>query len=153
MRFPTDSSKKKKRYSLYECPTCLEHKEFQVSDVKSGNTTGCKSCQGKKQFTKHGGTGTKLFNVWRDIQQRCYNKNHKSYRYYGAKGVTMCDKWRHDYATFRDWSTLNGYSEGLEIDKDEICNRMGIVPKIYSPSTCIWMTKLENSKVKRRVDG
>lgn len=38
--------------------------------------------------------------VWRRIQDRCYNPEHKSYRWYGAKGITVHQPWRDSFEAF-----------------------------------------------------
>lgn len=30
---------------------------------------------------------------WRDILQRCHNPNHHAYKYYGGRGIKVCDRW------------------------------------------------------------
>ena len=131
------------RWGLYECPSCLKEVEFRTPSVKSGNTTQCKSCKTIKQNTTHGDSGTRLFNIWNHLRYRCSVKSNKNYKWYGAKGVYVCDEWN-DYNKFKEWSLANGYDDAKELDKDIICNRDNIEPKYYSPETCIWVTRLEN---------
>ena len=40
----------------------------------------------------------------------------------------------------------SGFKEELELDKDILCEKLNIYPKIYSPETCMWITKRENIK-------
>ena len=37
---------------------------------------------------------SKVYKLWQNIKSRCYNNKHNSYKYYGAKGVKMCDEWK-----------------------------------------------------------
>lgn len=78
---------------------------------------------------------TKLYEVWKTIKQRCYNKNNISYKNYGGRGITICDEWLKDYSSFYNWSMQNGYKEGLTIDQ---INNNGN----YEPSNCRWTTRL-----------
>ena len=80
------------------------------------------------------------------IINRCYNVNAKDYSRYGGKGVVMCQEWLDSFNLFKSWCLTNGYSKELEIDKDILCDKLGVYPKVYSPSTCMWITKSENSK-------
>lgn len=66
---------------------------------------------------KHGLCGTKLYNVWLTMKQRCYNSNDRHYQWYGAKGVKVCDQWKDDPAAFVKWCEDNGYKDGLTIDR------------------------------------
>ena len=85
--------------------------------------------------------------VWCGMKGRCYGVNNSAYRYYGLKGVTVCDEWINDFEAFEKWAFANGWKKGLHIDKDLICERDGISPKIYSPQTCIIVSKGVNSNI------
>lgn len=43
------------------------------------------------------------------MKARCYNPKQCDYRWYGAKGVKICDKWLEDSDEFVKWSLLCGY--------------------------------------------
>lgn len=73
-----------------------------------------------------------LKDVWRDIKQRCYNKNNKLYSSYGAKGICLCDEWL-DYKTFEKWCLDNDWKKGLQIDRIDNSG-------IYKPSNCQFLT-------------
>jgi len=128
--------------ALVKC-NCGKESEVSQANLISGKSKRCTTCGSRVSATIHGGKGTKLYSIWKGIRNRCNNKNHGDYKYYGAKGVTMCDEWD-DFASFRDWSYDNGYRHGLQLDKDIICERDMISPKVYSPSTCLWVTASEN---------
>ena len=80
------------------------------------------------------------------IIDRCYNPKAKSYSNYGMMGVTVCEEWLNSPKAFVDWSLANGFKQELVIDKDILCDELAISPKVYSPSTCKWITASENSK-------
>jgi len=128
---------------IYECSECKEHVERMASHVKASKTSLCKSCIMKNTMTKHGDFGTRLYSIWSNMIQRCTNKKNKEFKWYGGNGVTIFDEW-FKYENFRNWSLQNGYSEDLVLDKDILCDELKIYPKIYSPSTCMWITSLEN---------
>lgn len=100
----------------------------------------------KNPHFKHGGKGTKLYEVWYTMRARCNRKSSNGYARYGARGITVCEEWS-DFVRFRDWSIENGYREGLMIDR--IDNNGN-----YEPLNCRWATAMEqnnNTSVTRMI--
>ena len=89
----------------------------------------------------HGMSKTRIYKTWSGMKKRCCNKNDKSYSRYGAKGISVCDEWMHDFMSFYNWSIENGYADGLSIDR--IDNSKG-----YSPENCRWITLQEQARNK-----
>ena len=40
------------------------------------------------------------YSAWQGMKERCYNTNKKEYKYYGARGIKVCDKWKDDFQAF-----------------------------------------------------
>lgn len=79
----------------------------------------------------------RLYVCWADMKSRCNNPNEKSYKYYGGRGIKVCDEWN-DYEPFAKWAYENGYDESLtymECSLDRIDNDKG-----YSPDNCRWVS-------------
>lgn len=96
--------------------------------------------------TIHGGAATRLYSVWRGMHSRCYQKSHNCYKYYGARGITICDEWLHDFGAFREWAMANGYDENAprgQCTIDRIDNDKG-----YSPDNCRWVDMKVQAKNK-----
>ena len=94
-----------------------------------------------------------LYNRWKLMLDRCYNTNSKSYKFYGEKGVKVCDRW-HRFDNFvEDISKKENYEKLLlnpnkwQIDKDKSTQ------KIYSNETTIIITKTENVKIRNEQNG
>lgn len=68
---------------------------------------------------KPGTTNHPLYGKRSQIISRCYDKNNKSYKNYGARGITVCKEWRDDFMAFHDYIiVLPGYGEaGLTLDR------------------------------------
>ena len=146
MLYPTETSNYKKRFGIYECGFCGTHFKARNNDVKVGSIKSC-GCYQKRQRTKHGGSHSKLYNIWRGIKARTTNKAKSQYPDYGGRGITMCDEWFNDFIPFRDWALANGYIEedkGLSIDRIDNDGN-------YEPSNCRWTTQniqVRNQRMK-----
>lgn len=80
----------------------------------------------------------RLRSIYNGMRLRCYNENSINYKYYGGKGVTICDEWLLSFENFFDWAINNGYNENLTIDRTDS-------EKEYSPDNCKWSTKKEQA--------
>ena len=97
-----------------------------------------------KSNFKHGFTKIKLYSVWTDMKTRCLNTKRKSYKDWGGRGITICPEWTdklNGFIKFRDWSLNNGYTEGLQIHRENDSN--------YKPYNCEWVTNTENARHRR----
>lgn len=114
-------------------------------------------CVELKRKTKHGfrkqNETHPLYRTYRGIMSRCYDQNIPEYKYYGNKGTTICDEWKNNPQKFIEWGLSNGWKKGLVIDKDILCDKLGITPKIYSPETCQFITRAENPAYSNNRDN
>ncbi len=123
-------------WALYECPKCLELFE---SRVEKRDKKTCRNCVQRDGAKTHGLTGTPLYKIWESIKGRCYTKRNSAYKWYGAKGVLMCDEWKDDVATFAKWAISYGWKE----DSNLHISRFNDVGN-YEPSNCKVVTAHEN---------
>ena len=72
---------------------------------------------------------------------RCYNQNEKSYKYYGGRGITVCDEWKNDFKKFHDWAMANGYQDDLTIERIDVNGD-------YCPENCTWIPFSEQNRNK-----
>lgn len=94
----------------------------------------------EKNF-KHGLTNHTLYSTFKGMHSRCYNKNQKAFKNYGARGIKICEKWN-DFHNFYNWCIENGWEEGLTIDRKD-------VDKDYCPDNCKFSTYKEQSDNRR----
>jgi hypothetical protein len=105
---------------------------------------GYRSC-GCRMRTKHGRTrGGKrdpLFITWQAMIQRCYDRNTRSYKRYGGRGITVCERWRHSFANFL--ADVGERPAGATIDR---INNDGS----YEPGNVKWSTPKEQANNRSR---
>ena len=82
MRFPTETSKRKYRFGLYECQYCGGEFECRINSVNAGNT---KSCGCFNFAKKHGLTKHPLYATWAAMVKRCNNPSVWDYKHYGGR--------------------------------------------------------------------
>lgn len=98
----------------------------------------------KAKICKHIKTGIKnkrISSIFLDMKRRCYNNSEKSFRFYGAKGIKVCDEWLENPKLFEQWSFENGYECNLSIDRIDS-------NKNCCPDNCRWITKEDNARYK-----
>lgn len=96
---------------------------------------------------KHGGRGTRLYSIWKNMRYRCNNPNDSRYNEYGARGIKVCPEWDNidnGFINFKEWAEFNGYSE----DKDLSIERVDVNGN-YCPSNCSWAGKKENKFIQQ----
>lgn len=76
------------------------------------------------------------------MRDRCNNPNSDNYKYYGERGIMICNEWN-DFKAFYDWAMSNGYGSNLTIDRIDVNGN-------YEPSNCRWITQAEQMKNTRK---
>lgn len=69
------------------------------------------------------------------MKQRCGNPKVSAYRYYGGRGIRICDEWQ-TFEPFMDWAFRSGYQDDLTIDRIDTDGD-------YTPDNCRWVTQAE----------
>lgn len=77
----------------------------------------------------HGKCNTKTYNTWRAMKERCLNKNSRGYKFYGSKGITVCEKWLTFEGFFED---MGSRPEGTTLDRMD--RKQG-----YYKENCRWV--------------
>jgi hypothetical protein len=76
------------------------------------------------------------------MKKRCDDPRHKKYKYYGGKGISVCEEWKKSFSNFYNWAKKNGYRDDLFIDRVDNDGN-------YCPENCrftTWEVQLKNRK-------
>lgn len=85
-----------------------------------------------------------LYYTWRDMKARCLKPNHKDYRHYGGRGITICERWLSKDG-YKNFCADMGHRPSREFSLDRVNNDGG-----YSPENCRWATKSEQMRNRRQ---
>lgn len=89
---------------------------------------------------KHSGT-RKTYTTWVNMRLRCFSEKHPLYPLYGARGITVCERWRDDYDAF--YEDMGPRPEKTTIDR---INNDGN----YEPGNCRWVPMSVQNRNNRR---
>ena len=139
-----ESDKRRNNNILWSCRCiCGNIRDCLGRDLKIGKhkSCGCKRKDNlKKAVVTHGLTSTPEYNVWQTMKQRCNNKQSADYKYYGGRGIKICDRWDKFIFFLQDM----GKRPSPEYSLERIDNN-----KMYCPENCKWDTKFNQSRNRR----
>lgn len=137
----------KRRVGIFICPHCNNEFEARFEHIQHHNVNSCGCIKGKlisEKKTTHGICGKPLYQVYRNMLTRCYNKNNHRYQWYGMRGISVCDEWINSPEYFFLWALSNGYTQGLELDRIDNDGN-------YEPSNCRFITHIDNINNQREI--
>jgi hypothetical protein len=141
------SGKNNSGHNMWLCKCdCGNEKIVDVAHLKSGAISSC-GClrleRVKDRLTVHGKRHSTEYNSWANMIQRCTNPNRPDYKYYGGRGIKVCERWTVSFKNFLE-------DMGLKpTPKHEIDRFPNNETGQYEPGNCRWATDPNQSKNRR----
>lgn len=98
------------------------------------------SALNNNSYQRHGMTKTKTYRIWQAMKARCFNKSHKHYDKYGARGIKVCERWALNFLNFFD--DMGEKPEGMTLDRINVNGD-------YEKDNCRWISMSEQNGNKR----
>lgn len=144
----------KHKKPLWDCLCdCGENRTILGNSLTREKTKSCGCFQSDvvtKMSTKHGhakrGQESTEHIIWSLMIQRCTNPNSTNYKYWGGRGITVCERWLNSFENFlEDMGNRPSKNHSLDrIDNDGN----------YGPNNCKWSTRNEqrlNQRPKKKI--
>lgn len=114
------------------------YSHLQSSNIKS---CGClaRELSAERQRT-HGRSESRTYRAWVAMRNRCYNTLDPAYKYWGARGITVCDRWLESFENF--FEDMGECPPKMSLDRRENSDN-------YRPGNCRWATSKEQANNRR----
>lgn len=132
-----DNAKGKEKW-LCICD-CGKEKAVDGFYLRTNHTRSCGCLRYESKKSTHGLSKSPLYHIYMTMKARCGNPNNHKYARYGGRGISICNEWTSDFMTFYNWAIINGFKQGLSIDRINLDGN-------YTPENCKWSTPKEQAR-------
>lgn len=115
-------------------------------DLRNYKSTKCRKCYEKEigiRSKTHGLSRSPTYRIWRNMKDRCLRRKNKTYKYYGCRGISVCNRWLKFENFLEDMGLKPEASNKYELDR--IDNNGN-----YEPNNCRWVTHRQNCHNRRK---
>lgn len=147
-----EAGRSKKMEVLWRC-VCECGNEIVAGGVnlRRGNTKSCgclRNDTASAMFSKHRKSGTRLYGIWNNMIHRCYNPKASSFKFYGGRGIRVCERWEIVDNFYNDMEEEYVNHVRLYGEEDTTLDRIDVNGD-YEPSNCRWATRCQQSRNQR----
>ena len=136
-----DPHQRIKEETYWKCTCdCGNSRLVKANSLRSGKSVSC-GCYCLEVHTTHNKSHSTEYKTWQGILGRCYNKSYTEYPLYGARGITVCDRWKDSFENFYE-------DMGDKPSKNHSIERIDVNGN-YCPENCKWITNHEQCLNKR----
>jgi hypothetical protein len=133
-------------YWLCQCD-CGTKKQVREFYLLNGASKSC-GCVARETYLgeqgTHGYTGTPSYYSWAGMIERCTNSNHQHWKFYGGRGISVCDRWISSFENFL--ADMGEKPKGLSLDRIDVNGD-------YCAENCRWIDQkgqMRNTRANHR---
>jgi hypothetical protein len=119
---------------------CGTIRDVSIGTLRTGISGSC-GCRNAARARRHGLSESVEYRLWKAMIQRCHNPRNSEYRNYGARGIRVCQRWRHDFTAFL---ADVGFKPARQLTLDRVDNDGD-----YQPGNVRWATRSEQMQNTR----